>query len=83
MSKIRDKGGVVFIDLRDRTGLVQLVFDETTPADVMETAKTARNEYVLLAYGLVQNENRIPIKTGHIEILPSYLNILSKAKVLP
>lgn len=85
VSKIRDKGGVVFIDLRDRTGLVQLVFDETTPADVMETAKTARNEYVLLAYGLVrERENPNPdIKTGHIEILPSYLNILSKAKSAP
>lgn len=83
--RIRDKGGLIFIDLRDRTGIVQLVFDDTTAPEIFEKAKTVRSEYVLMAKGLLRKRESVnkDIKTGDVEILVSDLRILSKANTPP
>jgi len=83
--RIRDKGGVVFIDLRDRTGIVQLVLDETTPKAVFEAAKTIRSEYVIMAKGLLRNREKVnpDIKTGNVEVLVTELEISAKAETPP
>ncbi len=84
-ARVRDKGGIIFIDLRDRTGIVQLTFDETTDKAVFEKAKTVRSEDVLLVKGNVRRRESVntEIKTGGIEIMPSELKILSKAQTPP
>lgn len=83
--RIRDKGSLIFIDLRDRTGIVQLVFDDTTDKAVFEKAKTVRSEYVLMAKGVLRKRESVntEIKTGDVEILVSDLRILSKAQTPP
>ena len=83
--RVRDKGGIIFIDLRDRTGLVQLVFDETTEKLVFEKAKTVRSEDVLIVKGAVRARESVnsEIKTGNLEILVNELRILSKAQTPP
>src|SRR5690625_4616546 len=50
----RDHGGLIFVDVRDRTGLVQVVFNEETSADAYTTADTLRNEYVVSIAGVVR-----------------------------
>ncbi len=83
--RVRDKGSLIFIDLRDRTGIVQLVFDDTTAKDVFEKAKTVKSEYVLMAKGLLRKRESVnsEIKTGDVEILVNDLRILSKANTPP
>ena len=85
VDRIRDKGGVIFIVLRDRTGLVQLMFNDKSDPAVFEKASTCKSEYVLMAKGQVieresKNEN---MKTGNVEIFVSDLRILSKAQTPP
>ncbi|MCH5203490.1 MAG: aspartate--tRNA ligase [Oscillospiraceae bacterium] len=84
-ARVRDKGGIIFIDLRDRTGIVQLTFDETTERSVFEKAKTVRSEDVLLVKGAVRARESVnsEIKTGGVEIMPSEMKILSKAQTPP
>ena len=67
--RVRDKGSLIFIDLRDKSGIVQLVFDETTEKSVFEKAESVRSEYVLLAKGTVRARESVntEIKTGGIE----------------
>ena len=81
----RDKGALIFIDLRDRTGVVQLVFDETTPRDIFEKAASCRSEYVLAARGKVrERSSKNPeLPTGDIEIEVAELRILGKAQTPP
>ncbi len=85
VQKIRDLGNLIFIDLRDRTGIVQLAFGDDTARDVFEKAGTVRNEYVLMARGNVTPRESInkDIKTGTVEIRVSELKILSKANTTP
>ncbi|MDR0197181.1 MAG: aspartate--tRNA ligase [Oscillospiraceae bacterium] len=85
VKRIRDKGGIIFIDLRDRTGVIQLVADETTSKDAFDAAKTVRSEYVLMAKGVLRERESVnkDIKTGGVEILVSELRILSKAQTPP
>lgn len=85
VARVRDKGGIIFIDLRDRTGIVQLAFDETTEKSVFEKAKTVRSEDVLMVKGRVRARESVnsEIKTGNVEILPDDLRILSKAQTPP
>ena len=82
---IRDKGGIIFIVLRDRTGVVQLTFDDTTDKAVFEKAASCRSEYVILARGEVREResknDKIP--TGHVEIYVTELRILAKAQTPP
>ncbi|MBD5112175.1 MAG: aspartate--tRNA ligase [Ruminococcaceae bacterium] len=84
-ARVRDKGGIIFIDLRDRTGLVQLVFDETTEKSVFEKAKTIRSEDVLMVRGAVRARESVnnEIKTGGLEILVSELRVLGKSETPP
>ena len=86
VNKQRDIGSLVFIDIRDRTGLVQVVFDETIDVPLLEKAKTVRNEYVLAVKGTVRQRNgafNTNIKTGEIEIVATELRILSTAEPTP
>ena len=85
VARVRDKGGIIFIDLRDITGIVQLAFDETTEKSVFEKAKTVRSEDVLMVKGKVRARESVnsEIKTGNVEILPDDLRILSKAQTPP
>lgn len=84
-AKVRDKGGIVFIDLRDRSGIVQLVFDDNTERSVFEKAKTVRSEDVLVAKGVVRARESVnsDIKTGALEIVVNDLRILAKAQTPP
>lgn len=83
--KVRDLGSLKFIDLRDRSGIVQLFADDSAP-EIAEKAASVKLEYVLAAKGIVQkrggavNEN---IPTGEIEVKITELRILSKADTTP
>lgn len=81
----RDKGNLIFIDLRDRTGIVQLTFDDTTEKQIFEKAKSVKSEYVLMAKGIVKKRESInkEIKTGDIEIFVTELKILATAQTPP
>ncbi len=83
--KVRNLGNLIFIDLRDRTGIVQLAFGDDTDPAVFEKAASVRNEYVLMAKGKVTPRESIntEIKTGTVEIRVSELKILSKAQTTP
>ncbi len=85
VQKIRDMGTLIFIDLRDRTGIVQLAFDETTDKAVFEKAASCHSEYVLMAKGVVREREskNDTIKTGNIEIFVDDLRILAKAQTPP
>src|ERR1700692_58770 len=83
----RDHGGVIFIDLRDREGLTQVVFRPEENADLAKQAHTLRSEDVIQVSGRVaarlpgtENPN---LATGDIEIIPSELRILNRADTLP
>ena len=87
VQKNRNKGGILFIDLRDRTGLIQLIFENTNiDAESLERASHIRSEYVLAVRGTVQkragavNEKLV---TGTIEVAVSELRILSEAETPP
>ena len=81
----RDLGGLIFIDLRDRTGIVQLTFDDATDRDIFEKAASCRSEFVLAARGKVRERDaktdKIP--TGDVEIYVTELRILNKAETPP
>jgi aspartyl-tRNA synthetase len=83
----RDHGGVIFIDLRDRRGITQIVFNPETGAEAHENAHSIRNEYVLKIKGIVKArdaENVNPnLKTGEIEVFVKELEIINKCDVLP
>ncbi len=85
VQKARDLGNLVFIDLRDRTGIVQLAFDDSTDRAVFEKASSCRSEYVLMAKGVVREREskNAEIKTGNIEIYVTDLRILAKAQTPP
>lgn len=85
VQKARDLGNLVFIDLRDRTGIVQLAFDDSTDRAVFEKASSCRSEYVLMAKGVVREREskNADIKTGNIEIYVTDLRILAKAQTPP
>ena len=82
----RDHGGVIFVDLRDREGLLQIVFDPDKP-EVFAQAERVRNEFVLKVTGLVRarppgtaNAN---LKSGQVEVLCQDLEILNRSEPLP
>jgi aspartyl-tRNA synthetase len=86
VAKRRDHGQLVFVDLRDREGVTQIVFDAAN-AEVHELAKTLRTEYVIAVRGSVReraaglaNPN---LKTGRIEVVAAALTVLSEAKTTP
>lgn len=81
----RDLGALIFIDLRDREGIIQLAFDESSPKDVFEKAFAARSEFVLMATGLVRERSskNKDIPTGDIEIEVMELKLLAKSETPP
>lgn len=85
VDRIRNKGGVIFIVLRDRTGVVQLLFNDETDRELFEKAASCRSEYVLMAKGEVrERESKNPnLPTGNVEIFVSDLRILAKAQTPP
>jgi aspartyl-tRNA synthetase len=82
----RDHGGVIFVDLRDRHGLLQVVFDPDR-ADVFAMAERVRNEYVLKVTGLVRarpaGTDNVNLKSGQVELLCHELEILNRSEPLP
>ena len=87
VQKNRNKGGLVFVDVRDRSGIIQIVCEEgKTDAAVIEKATKLRSEYVVAVVGTVAkrsgavNEN---LATGEIEVLPTELRILAEAETPP
>jgi len=82
----RDHGGVIFIDLRDREGLLQIVFDPDRP-DIFAEAERVRGEYVLAVKGLVRGRPEGTInpnmRTGKVEVLVSELTVLNRSETPP
>ena len=86
VQKIRDKGFMVWVDLRDRYGITQLIFDEErTPKEMMEKAAELGREFVIQVKGkVIERESKNPnMPTGNIEILVSELKILNKSLTPP
>ena len=87
VAKRRDLGKLIFVDLRDRKGIVQLVFSDKNSADALEIADQLRNEYVIEVKGTVvarsEKEVNPDINTGKIEIAVSEVKILNKSENPP
>src|SRR3954468_4240121 len=85
----RDLGGLIFIDLRDRTGITQVVFDpqRTKDASVHDKASGLRSEYVIAAIGTVKkregNTVNKNLSTGEVEVIVEELRLLNESKPLP
>ena len=85
VQRCRDLGQLIFIDLRDRTGVVQLAFNDQTEKEIFDKAFSCRSEFVLAAKGIVceRSSKNKEIATGDIEINVTDLRILSKAQTPP
>ncbi|GGG16392.1 aspartate--tRNA ligase [Dokdonia pacifica] len=86
VQKSRDKGFMIWVDLRDRYGITQLIFDEErTPKNIMEQARTLGREFVIQVKGtVIERASKNPnIPTGDIEILVSELTVLNEALTPP
>ena len=87
VQKNRNKGGLVFTDIRDRSGIIQVVCEEgKTDAAIIEKAASLRSEYVVAIVGKVERRSGAvndKITTGEIEVVPSELRILSEAQTPP
>ncbi len=86
VAKSRNLGGLIFIDLRDRYGMTQLVANpENVSAEVLETAARARNEFVIEVTGTVaERQSKNPnMPTGDVEVLIEAINILAEAEMTP
>ena len=85
VQRIRDKGMLVFVDLRDRTGILQLAFDDATEKALREKAQTVRSEYVLMAKGIIRRRESVnhDIPTGEIELYVQELRILNQSLTPP
>ena len=87
VNRRRDLGNLIFIDLRDRTGIVQIVFDKESNPALHEKAGNVRSEYVLAAVGKVKKRDAATVNknvpTGEIEITAEELRVLNDAKTPP
>ena len=85
VAKRRNLGGLIFVDLRDKTGIVQVTFDDTIPQDVFEKADTLRNEYVIGIKGIVKERSskNTNLATGEIEVFANDIVIYSEADTPP
>ncbi|MEN2985727.1 MAG: aspartate--tRNA ligase [Thermodesulfovibrionaceae bacterium] len=83
----RDHGGLIFIDLRDRSGIIQIVFTPEVSSEIHKKAQKLRNEYVVAVKGIVRRRpegtENPQLSTGTIELLAEELNIFSTSKTLP
>ncbi len=85
VQKVRNVGGITFVDLRDRYGITQLAMNEENNAEIFEKARKLKREFVVQAFGKVaerssKNKN---IPTGDIEIVVNQINILSESETPP
>ena len=87
VDSVRDHGGAIFIDLRDRAGLVQVVLDSATLDDAgMEVARSLRQEYVVAVRGVVRKRSGKPnpnLATGEIEVQASDVELLNRSRPMP
>jgi aspartyl-tRNA synthetase len=87
VSRHRNLGGLLFIDLRDRTGLVQVVFNPDSGEELFKTAETLRNEFVIMVKGRVEKRPEdmvnLDLSTGEIEVYAEELLIFNQAKTPP
>ena len=87
VQKSRDMGGVIFIDLRDRSGIIQVVINSENQKEIFELAESVRSEYVLQVSGTVthrtEDNYNEKLSTGQIEILCSELTVLDTAQTPP
>ncbi len=87
VNRRRDHGGLIFVDLRDRTGIVQLVFDPKHNNDSFELAQQLKNEWVIGITGKInkrpEGSENLKIPTGEIEILVDKLTVFSRSNILP
>ena len=87
VQKNRNKGGLVFVDVRDRSGLIQVVFEEgSTEKELLDKAAKLRSEFVVAVVGTVEARSgavNVNLATGAIEIKPEELRILSEAETPP
>ena len=86
VQKIRNKGFMLWVDLRDRYGITQVIFDEErTPKAIFDAAQDLGREYVIQIRGkVIERESKNPqLSTGEIEILATDLQLLNAAKVPP
>ncbi|WP_249871001.1 aspartate--tRNA ligase [Oceanobacillus saliphilus] len=87
VQKRRDLGGLIFIDLRDKSGMVQVVFNPDQSQEAMEIADKIRSEYVVELNGKVvardESTVNMAMKTGRIEVIATSIKILNKAKTPP
>lgn len=85
--KQRDLGSLIFIDLRDRTGIVQLAFDEATDKEIFKTAFAVRSEFVIAARGIVRRRAEGAVNsdmaTGEVEVAVDAFKVLSSAQTPP
>lgn len=83
----RDHGGVIFVDLRDREGILQIVFDPAINSEIHKKAEKLRNEYVIAVKGKVRKRppgtENLNLKTGKVELVAKDLKILSESQPLP
>ncbi|MHB1545148.1 MAG: aspartate--tRNA ligase [bacterium] len=83
----RDHGGLIFIDLRDYSGILQIVFDENIDKESFKNAKKLKNEYVVSITGIVRKRpegtENAGLKTGGIELLAKSVEVLNTCEVLP
>ncbi len=85
VAKQRSLGGLIFADLRDKTGIVQITFDDTIPADVFARAESLRSEYVIGVKGIVKERaaKNPNLPTGEIEVFAKELVIYSESETPP
>jgi aspartyl-tRNA synthetase len=87
VQKRRDLGGLIFIDLRDKSGLIQVVFNPDHSKEALETAENIRSEYVVEIEGKVVKRDEETVnpqmRTGKVEVIASSLHVLNKSKTPP
>jgi aspartyl-tRNA synthetase len=87
VNRRRDQGGLIFIDLRDRWGITQIVIDRAEAETAHDNASQARNEFVLQAKGIVrvrpEGSENSELETGNVELMVSELKVLTPAKPTP
>lgn len=87
VQKNRNKGGLIFVDVRDRSGIIQVVFEEgKCDAELIARAAGLRSEYVVAVVGMVEKRSgavNMNLATGEIEVIPSQLRILSESETPP
>ena len=85
IQKRRNLGGLIFCDLRDKTGIVQVVFNDAIPKEIFDTADTLRSEFVVGIKGIVaeREAKNMDLATGFIEVIAEDIMIYSKAEPTP